>query len=338
MAWVGYAEHGETKLVRPVASAGDTVGYLDSICITWDDADTGMGPGGTAVKTGEPVVIESVADDPGMTPWRAEAIASGYLSIAAFPLVASDGNAFGAIMFYASETSHFEGEELALLSELSSDLAYGIETLRARESRALISEELARTNDRLEGLLRQVTIAFGRVVEARDPYTAGHEERVAKLARQIAIGMGLDDSAADAVEIAGLVHDIGKLSVPAEILTKPSSLSPIEIRLIHEHSRSGYEILKGISFVWPVADIVLQHHERIDGSGYPAGLTGEQMLPLARILAVADVVEAMASHRPYRPALGLPAAMSEITSHPDLYDPDAVAACVRLFDAGAIDM
>lgn len=338
MTWVGYAEHDEAKLVRPVASAGDTGDYLNSIRLTWDDAATGVGPGGTAIKTRQPVVIESVEDDARMTPWRAEAIEHGYRSIAAFPLVPSDGNVLGAIVFYAIETRHFEAEELALLSELSSDLSYGIETLRAREARAEVTEELARTNDRLEGLLRQVTVAFGRVVEARDPYTSGHEERVSKLARQMAIEMGLDDSAADAVEIAGLVHDIGKLSVPAEILTKPSSLSPIEIRLIHEHSRSGYEILKDISFVWPVADIVLQHHERIDGSGYPAGLTGEQMLPLARILAVADVVEAMASHRPYRPALGLPAAVSEIASHPDLYDPDAVAACVRLFEAGAIDM
>ena len=126
--------------------------------------------------------------------------------------------------------------------------------------------------------------------------------------------------------------------MPAEILTKPSALSTIEFRLIREHSKSGYDILKDIAFEQPIAEIVMQHHERMDGSGYPNGITGDQMLPLARVLAVADVVEAMSSHRPYRAALGLDAAIAEVSGHPELYDPAAAAACARLYEAGAIDL
>jgi len=337
MAWVGYAEHDEAKTVRPVAVAGADGGYLDSITISWGDGPTGRGPGGTVIKTGTPVVISSIADDPRLTPWRDEAVAHGYRSIATFPLLGSDGMAFGAIMFYAGETSHFEEDEIALLTELSADLAYGIETLRAREVRVAIAEQLAVSNDNLEALLRQITVALGRVVEARDPYTSGHEERVGVLGRRIAIEMGMTEQEADGVEIAGLVHDIGKLSVPAEILTKPNGLSPIEVRLIHEHSQSGYEILKGISFAWPVADMVLQHHERVDGSGYPNGLTGEQMLPQARILAVADVVEAIASHRPYRAARGPEQAIAEVTNNPQLYDAEVANACERLYRRGELE-
>jgi PAS domain S-box-containing protein len=338
MSWVGFAERDEAHTVRPVAHAGSEQGYLEAIKITWNDAPTAHGPAGTTINTGRPMVINDIESDPRFVPWKSEALSRGYGSVAAFPLTLSDGETIGAILFYRGEQAEFQDEELDLLSEFSVDLSYGIETLRTRVARNEASGQLVRSNERLKGLLREVTVALGRVVEARDPYTSGHEERVSRLASQIAIEMGLSREEAEGVEIAGLVHDIGKLSVPAEILTKPSSLSPIELRLVREHSMSGYDILKGISFAWPVADIVLQHHERIDGSGYPSGIRGADMLPLARILAVADVVEAMASHRPYRPALGLDAAIAEISSHPELYDPEAAAACVRLHAAGAIDM
>jgi hypothetical protein len=338
MTWVGYAERDEAHTIRPVAFAGEEKGFLTSSAFTWDDTPTGQGPPGTAIRTGKRVVFSSLDEDPRYAPWREPALARGYSSVAAFPIRAGEGETIGAVMFITGAHDEFVDAELSMLGELASDLAFGIETLRARETRAEMSIELAASNDRLEGLLRQVTVALGRVVEARDPYTSGHEERVATLARQIAIEMGLSGEEADGVEIAGLVHDIGKLSVPAEILTKPAALSEVEMRLVREHSRSGYDILKGISFAWPVADIVLQHHERMDGSGYPNGTEGADILVPARILAVADVVEAMASHRPYRPALGLEAAIAEIAGHPELYDPDVSAACMRLHKAGAIKM
>jgi HD-GYP domain-containing protein (c-di-GMP phosphodiesterase class II) len=169
-------------------------------------------------------------------------------------------------------------------------------------------------------------------VEARDPYTAGHQHRVSDLARTIATEMDLPGNLIDGLRTAGMIHDLGKISVPAEILSKPTKLSEIEFSLIKVHPRSGYDILKDIDFPWPVARIVLEHHERQDGSGYPNGLTGDKLLMESRILAVADVVESMASHRPYRPALGIDAALEEIARGKGvLYDPDAADACLKLF-------
>ena len=169
-------------------------------------------------------------------------------------------------------------------------------------------------------------------VEARDPYTAGHQLRSADLARAIATEMGLPPKKIEGIRMAGSIHDIGKLSIPAEILSKPTKLSEIEFSLIKEHVRRGFEMLKDVESPWPMAEIVYQHHERMDGSGYPRNLKGEEILVEARILAVADVVEAMASHRPYRPGLGIDVTLNEIEKNRGtLYDADAVDACLRLF-------
>jgi PAS domain S-box-containing protein/putative nucleotidyltransferase with HDIG domain len=193
-----------------------------------------------------------------------------------------------------------------------------------------------RSNERLEQVLRSVTALIGKVVETRDPYTQGHEEGVARISRMIAEELGLTPQEVDGVEVAALVHDVGKLGVPAEILTKPGTLSAVEYQLIHAHSQRGYEILRDIDFDWPVAEIVLQHHERMDGTGYPDGVSGDGISMSARVLMAADVIEAMSSHRPYRPALGLEAAMAEVTSHPEKFDPLVIAACIRLYEAGRI--
>jgi putative nucleotidyltransferase with HDIG domain len=169
-------------------------------------------------------------------------------------------------------------------------------------------------------------------VETRDPYTAGHQRRVADLARAIAVEMGLSSEQIEGIRMAAIVHDIGKVSVPAEILSKPTKLAEIEFHLIKGHPQSGYDILKDIDFPWPIARIVLEHHERMNGSGYPNGLTGDKTFIESRVLAVADVVEAIASHRPARPARELSAALAEITQHKEtLYDPGVVDACNRLF-------
>lgn len=156
--------------------------------------------------------------------------------------------------------------------------------------------------------------------------------RVGDLARSIAFEMGIAPEDADGIRIAGIIHDLGKISVPAEILSKPRQLNDTEFALVKEHPRKGYEILKGVDFDWPIAEMIHQHHERIDGSGYPQGLKGDDIIQGARILAVADVVEAMASHRPYRPTMGIDAALEEISSKRGVfYDPDVVDACLRLF-------
>jgi len=193
-------------------------------------------------------------------------------------------------------------------------------------------EELDKSIKRLRMALGAAVQAMAVTVETRDPYTAGHQRRVADLARSIAWEIGLTADQIDGIRMAGIIHDLGKISVPAEILSKPTQLTSLEISLIKTHSQSGYDILKDIEFPWPIARIVLEHHEMINGSGYPKGLTGDELLIESKVLSVADVVEAMASHRPYRPGLGIDKALEEIAKNRDiLYDPDVVDACLNLF-------
>jgi len=192
-----------------------------------------------------------------------------------------------------------------------------------------------------EGLATQRTITKGviaalvRTIEVRDPYTAGHQRRVSRLAAAMALQMGLGEERAEGLRVAGLLHDVGMVNIPAEILSRPGRLSTLELELVKAHTRAGYEILEAIHFPWRVAEIALQHHERLDGSGYPVGLGGDEIVLEARILAVADVVEAMASHRPYRAALGLEAALAEVRGGAGVrYDAGAVAACEQVFAQG----
>jgi PAS domain S-box-containing protein len=189
--------------------------------------------------------------------------------------------------------------------------------------------------DTLESLRKAVGTTIQvmvSAVETRDPYTSGHQTRSADLARAIAMEIGLPQDKIDGIRMAGSIHDIGKLSIPAEILSKPTKLTEIEFSLVQEHARKGFEMLKNVESQWPLAEIVYQHHERMDGSGYPRNLKGDEILIEARILTIADVVEAMASHRPYRPSRGIAATLEEIEMNRGiLYDSTAADACLRLF-------
>ncbi|MBW2039007.1 MAG: PAS domain S-box protein [Deltaproteobacteria bacterium] len=192
--------------------------------------------------------------------------------------------------------------------------------------------ELRQSSEKLQRALDGIVRAIALTTEIRDPYTAGHQQRVANLARAIAEEMGLSKEQIRGIHTAAVIHDIGKIYIPAEILSKPGQLTEIEVSLFRAHPQIGYDILKTIEFPWPVAQIVLQHHERMDGSGYPKGLSGEDILLEARILGVADIIEAMASHRPYRPAFGIDKALEEISQNRGTpYDPEVVSACLRLF-------
>ena len=200
-----------------------------------------------------------------------------------------------------------------------------------RKQRARAEALVARLEKNLESFIASVA----KAVEARDPYTAGHQRRVATLATAIAEEMGLDETRITGVKLGAIIHDIGKIYVPAELLVKPTTLSSIELEMIKTHSKVGYDILKGIDSPWPIAEIAYQHHERIDGSGYPRALKDGEIILEARVVTVADVVEAMLSHRPYRAALGGAAAIEEIkTNRGTLYDADAVDACLKLFERG----
>jgi PAS domain S-box-containing protein/putative nucleotidyltransferase with HDIG domain len=200
-------------------------------------------------------------------------------------------------------------------------------------------ESLKESYDKLRRALEGTIHALASTVEKRDPYTAGHQQRVAGLACAIGTEMGLSEEKIDGIRMIGVIHDIGKMYVPAEILSKPGQLNEVEFKMIKAHARVGYDILKKVEFPWPIAQVIAQHHERIDGSGYPSGLSGENILLEARIIGVADVVEAIASHRPYRPALGIDKAIEEISQKKGtLYDPEVVDACLRLFTVNGFSL
>jgi len=190
--------------------------------------------------------------------------------------------------------------------------------------------------EKLKKALDGIVISLAAAAEKKDPYTAGHQRRVTLLAVAIARHMGFDDNLIDGIRVGGTLHDIGKIYVPTEILSKPTKLTSVEYSIVKTHPQTAADIIKNIEFPWPVVKMVLQHHERLNGSGYPAGLNGDQIIPEARILTVADVVEAMSSHRPYRPAKGIEQALEEITQNRGtLYDPTVVDACLEIFAGGS---
>jgi putative nucleotidyltransferase with HDIG domain len=225
-------------------------------------------------------------------------------------------------------------QERNLLADRLKSANEGLEQQVEERTRELqkSEDELRATLSRLRKALGATIEALAATAEARDPYTAGHQRRVANLARAIATEMGLPKDDIEAIRMAGAIHDIGKIRVPTEILNRPGKIQELEMKLIRMHPEVGFEILKRIDFPWPVAQIELQHHERLDGSGYPQGLKDGEILTPAKVIAVADVVEAMTSHRPYRPGLGIDAALAEIEKNRGiLYDAEAVDACLRLF-------
>ena len=257
-----------------------------------------------------------------------------YASVLALPLCEGK-RVFGGLCIYASEPNAFDAEEIGLLEELANDLAYGIITLRTKAERDRIAYEHQHHEEILRKSLEESIQAIADTVEMRDPYTAGHQRRVGELAVAIAQELGLPEDTIHGIRLAASIHDLGKINVPAEILAKPGKLSNIEVMLMQTHAQAGYDILKAIKFPWPIAIIVWQHHERLDGSGYPQRLKNGEIVLESRIMAVADVVEAMASHRPYRASLGIDAALAEIErGRGSVYDSAVVDACLKVFREG----
>jgi len=239
--------------------------------------------------------------------------------------ILSAGKVIGVINIYIEEKHKRNKREEEFLCSVADVLAGIIKRKQAEEE---IQQNLHDLRQAMEGSIELTSL----MVEARDPYTAGHQQRVSLLSCAIAQEMNLSAEQIEGTKIAGLIHDLGKISIPSEILSKPGRITDLEFSLIKNHSQAGYDILKKVKFPWPLAQIVLQHHERMDGSGYPSGLSGENILVEARILGVADVVEAMSSHRPYRPALGMDKALEEISKNKGtLYDPEVVDICLKLF-------
>ena len=324
-AWIGYPENDENKSVVPIAVSGFQKGYLSSINISWGDNLYGGGPTGNAIRHRKSQVVKNISRDPKYTLWRERALKFGYNSSVAIPILNSD-QVFGVLNLYSDKAYAFDLQEVYALEKLSKTIARGIHVLKLRRDKNTVQ------NSYYDIMFKTVE-AFGRALEKRDPYTAGHQKRVSHLAVAIGIKLGLSDRQLEGLRLGGLVHDIGKIYVPAEILSRPGKLSNAEFEIIKTHSQVGYDIINDIEFPWPIKQMIFQHHERLDGSGYPNSLTSEDIIIEAKILAVSDVVEAIISHRPYRAALGLEKALEEIkTYRGSAYDSSVVDACVELFE------
>jgi PAS domain S-box-containing protein/putative nucleotidyltransferase with HDIG domain len=313
--WIGFAQPDGT--IIPAAWAGKEQGFL-----TVRQQFCAKDPVCDSVRSGTARIIHRLAELELPAPFHAELVRCGFRSCAALPLI--EGDEIGVLAIYSAEDDAFDADEVRLLTEMSHDLAYGIRALRLRVDRE-------KSEARLRASMESTIEALSSTVELRDPYTAGHQRRVARLAARVARALQWTEERIQAIYLAGMVHDVGKMAVPAEILSKPGRLTEAEMALVRAHAEAGFEILKPIDFPWPIARIVHQHHERLDGSGYPLGLKGDEICIEARILAVCDVVEAMTSHRPYRAKLGLEKALAVIEEgRGSQFDAAVVEVCTGL--------
>lgn len=323
LVWIGIPQDDADKTIKPAATAGDESAYLEGLVIHWADDELGQGPSGKAIRSGEVQVTQDLAGSYAFQPWAAVAKAHALNSAVAVPIKAGD-KVVAVVNIYSTAPDAFRDEELSLVTEFGRDLGTTLHNLRLRADRRRLHKEL-------EGAAFNAVRALAATLEKRDPYTSGHQDKVADLSVAIGQKLGWDEFRLQGLRLGAIIHDIGKIYVPAEILNRPGKLSAGEFALIKEHPQVGYDILSEVTFPWPIKEMVRQHHERIDGSGYPDGLKGNEILDEAKIIAVADVVEAITSHRPYRPGRGLDTALAEIErGRGTIYEPSIVDACLDL--------
>lgn len=330
-AWVGFIkQQKEGKVIQHMASKGIDSSLMEDCITIPEDIDQGEMMALHTAALGETTVIQDVLSHPGCARFCDKLCQLNIRSVAAFPL-REEKELFGVLAIYSNEANIYGEEEVQLLSELSGDLGFGISMLRMRAEREQAVKEQETSARQLHSSMIQAIQAIAMTVEKRDPYTSGHQQRVATLAVAIATELGWDKQRLQGLELGTLIHDIGKIYVPAEILNRPGKLTKSEFDIIKTHPDVGYDIIKDVEFPWPVADMVHQHHERLDGSGYPQGLKGDEIILEAKVLTVADVVEAITSHRPYRPGFDLDVALNEIKNNRGkFYAPDVVDACVKI--------
>ena len=339
VAWVGLKENNPEKSIVIAGISGMSKAYADGIQVSWDnDLSLGQGPTGKCVRTAKPILIADIELDKNFLPWLERAKKHNIRSSIAVPV--SDGDdVLGALMVYASVPNAFGNEEISLFESLANEVGFALTSLNKTELFEAERQKRLDAEQKIQKNLELTVAALSNTLESRDPYTAGHQYRVANIAIAIATQLGWSEELVYGLKEAALLHDIGKVSVPVELLTKPTHLSSLEKLLINEHAENGYQILKEIPFPTPVALAVRQHHERLDGSGYPMGLKGDQIIPQARVLAVADTIEAMSTHRPYRQALGLDKAIALIISEAGTkLDAEVVNAAENLFKSGVLQV
>ncbi len=336
LAWVGKAEDDQEKTITVLGGAGSALAYLENITVSWSENHaTGLGPAGMTVRTSGTSVMEDSELDSGFAVWRDLASKFGIRSAIGCPIPDGLGHPFGVLMVYSRLPSAFGPSEKKLFESLAYEIGFGLRSIGRQHKLEDKIHEIELVQQRLTDSLKATIEAMGKTMKWRDPYTAGHQKRVASISTAIAQKLGWSLEKVQSLYMAAMVHDIGKVAVPAEILTKPSQLNSLEMQMVQGHVEAGYQILKDIPFPYPIAEMVYQHHERLDGSGYPLGLKDGQICIEARILAVADTIEAMASHRPYRPGKGLVAAMAEVHAEAgSKLDAEIVGIALDLYNDG----
>ena len=332
LAWVGIAEGDPKKNIRIAASAGRALHYLDGIELSWaDDEAIGQGPAGLCIKTNTVQIVDDTETLEAFAMWRQRSREVGIRSCVSIPL-RIESSWRGVLSVYSVRPKAFESAPIGVFQHLADQVVHGIEALEHKQLLETERRDREQAQKSLTVALVASVSAMVTAMEMRDPYTAGHENRTADIAYAIGKEMGWPEGRLQGLRMAAMVHDIGKISIPSELLNKPSRLSYEEFEQVKAHAESSYAILKDIPFTWPIAEIVRQHHEKLDGSGYPLGLKGDEILAEARVLTVADIVEAMAAARPYRKGLGLEVALAEIERQAGtLLDAEVVRICTRLF-------
>jgi PAS domain S-box-containing protein/putative nucleotidyltransferase with HDIG domain len=311
VAWIGLTAERPGLALRALATGGGEEATAT------EERLAGFAMAEAVLRKGEASIEQDLSNRPGT---NGSAIGSRMV----LPLT-ERGAVLGVLTICAPLPNAFTEDEAALLRQLAANLAFGIASMRERGRREASEHGLRRA-------MEAAVQAIASTLEMRDPYTAGHQRDVAKLAVAIAHETGVPEGEIEGIYLAAVVHDIGKIRIPIDILSKPGPLTGLEYELIQTHAQIGYDIMRQVDFPWPVAEMILEHHERLDGSGYPRGLKADAILPGAKILAVADVVQAMSMRRPYRGAFGEAAALDEIErGRGTLYDPAAVDACLKLF-------
>jgi PAS domain S-box-containing protein len=319
-AWYGRPVEDATKSVVQVARSGDHRGYVDRLTATWGDTATAMGPTGTAIRTGQIQGCRDLQHDPQTEPWHAAAVAAGFRSSLALPVFV-DGQIDGALNVYGAEAGELDHEAQTMLAELADDIGHGLARLR---DRAKIADALVNGVDLMAATMK-----------TRDTYAAGHQSDVSTLAMRLGQALGLDDDRLLGLKLGANIRDLGNIVIPPEILSKPGRLTPEELEQVRSHAKVGWEIARRFHWPWPIAEMIHQHHERFDGSGYPQGLRGEQIVREARIIAVADVYDAISHDRPHRESPGEGRALEILTAAKGTkFEPDVVEALQRVLATG----
>lgn len=329
--WIGRAEQDDKKTLRPLAFQGHSLDLSQLPDSTWDDSGDSRSPTGVAISTGKTCVVQDLMHDSKFSTFRRFAAKNHLASAVSLPL-SQDEMVWGGMTFYSDEPSAFSDEEIDALEILSASVALSITELHSGPDHKTGLLPTTQSLGQSRANLEKIIVALETAIEARSDYGAPNQRLVGEIGMAIAMEMGLTHAQAYGVRLAGIVHDVGEIHVPQDILRKIGELTPDEYAQVKHHPQAGYDILSKLDLPWPLAQTVLQHHERMNGSGYPNGLSGDQILLEARIIAVADTIVAIAYQSQNHPHLGIPAALVEVNKGKGtLFDPAVVEAAVRLF-------